>query len=98
KFLAWWLTGSVALLSDAVESIVNVAASSIAFYAIGVSQIPADSNHPFGHHKAEYFSAVIEGVLIVVAALLIVREAALFLWQPQPLRAPVTGLAISAAA
>src|SRR5690606_14485201 len=79
-------------------SIVNVAASSIAFYAIGVSQMPADRNHPFGHHKAEYFSAVIEGVLIVVAALLIVREAALVLWEPQPLQAPASGLAVSAAA
>lgn len=96
KFLAWWLTGSVALLSDALESIVNVAASSIAFYAIGVSQMPADRNHPFGHHKAEYFSAVIEGVLIVVAALLIVREAALYLLEPRMLEAPGTGLAINA--
>jgi cation diffusion facilitator family transporter len=98
KFIAWWLTGSVALLSDALESIVNVVASSIAFYAIGLSQKPADENHPFGHHKAEYFSAVIEGVLIVVAALLIVREAALAILEPHLLQAPVPGLAINALA
>jgi cation diffusion facilitator family transporter len=98
KFIAWWLTGSVALLSDALESIVNVVASSIAFYAIGVAQMPADENHPFGHHKAEYFSAVIEGVLIVVAALLIVREAALAMLEPHLLQAPVPGLAINALA
>jgi len=98
KFVAWWLTGSVALFSDALESIVNVVASSVAFYAIGVSQLPPDDNHPFGHHKAEYFSAVTEGVLIVVAALLIFREAALALIEPQPLDAPALGLAVNMAA
>lgn len=98
KFVAWWLTGSVALLSDALESIVNVVASSIAFYAIGVAQKPADDNHPFGHHKAEYLSAVIEGVLIVVAALLIIREAGFYLLEPHPLNAPVAGLAVNAVA
>jgi len=95
KFAAWWLTGSVALFSDALESIVNVVASTVAFYAIGVSQLPPDANHPFGHHKAEYFSAVTEGVLIVVAALLIFREAALALIEPQPLDAPALGLAVN---
>src|SRR5262245_4032346 len=69
KTLAWRLTGSVALYSDALESIVNVIASSAARYAIRLSHKPADQNHPFGHHKAEYFSAVLEGVMIVVAAL-----------------------------
>lgn len=98
KFVAWWLTDSVALFSDALESIVNVVASSVAFYAIGVSQLPPDDNHPFGHHKAEYFSAVTEGVLIVVAALLIFREAALALIEPQPLDAPALGLAVNMAA
>ena len=75
KFLAWWLTGSVALFSDALESIVNVIAASIAWYAIRVSHRPADEDHPFGHHKAEYFSAVTEGALIIVAAVLIIEEA-----------------------
>lgn len=76
KFGAWWLTGSVALYSDALESIVNVIAAVAAFAAISYAQRPADTDHPFGHYKAEYMSAVLEGVLIVLAALLILREAA----------------------
>lgn len=75
KGAAWWVTGSVALLSDALESIINVAASAAAFLALNISARPADDNHPYGHHKAEYFSAVLEGVLIVVAAGSILREA-----------------------
>ena len=74
KFLAWQMTGSVALYSDALESIVNVVAALAAFWAIKVSHKPADMGHQYGHHKAEYFSAVLEGVLIVVAALLILFE------------------------
>ena len=70
------MTGSVALYSDALESIVNVIAAAAAFWAIQVSHKPADQDHPFGHHKAEYFSAVLEGVLIGVAALLILVEVA----------------------
>jgi Co/Zn/Cd efflux system component len=80
KFVAWYLTGSIALYSDALESIVNVIAATAAFIAIGYAQKPADISHPYGHHKAEYFSAVLEGVLIVVAALLIVHEAIGGLW------------------
>ncbi len=75
KYSAYVLTGSVALLSDAIESIVNVATAVVALLAIRWSAMPADAEHPYGHHKAEYFSAVVEGVLIVVAALLILREA-----------------------
>lgn len=74
KLGAWWLTGSVALYSDALESVVNVIAACAAYWAIRVSHKPADSDHQHGHHKAEYFSAVLEGVLIVVAALLILNE------------------------
>lgn len=96
KFAAWWLTGSVALFSDAMESIVNVVASAAAWYAIRVSYIPPDENHPFGHHKAEYFSAVLEGVLIVVAALLILREAALAFLNVHLISAPAAGLAVNA--
>ena len=76
KLAAWYLTGSVALLSDAMESIVNVVASVAALVAIIYASKPADHDHQFGHHKAEYISAVIEGVAIVVAALLIFKEAA----------------------
>ena len=76
KFVAWKMTGSVALYSDALESIVNVIAAAAAFWAITVSHKPADQGHPFGHHKAEYFSAVLEGVLIGIAALLILMEVA----------------------
>ncbi len=97
KFVAWYVTGSVALLSDALESIVNVIAASIAWYAIRLSHKPADEEHPFGHHKAEYFSAVTEGVLIVLAAALIFREAWFALGAPKVLEAPVLGLAINAA-
>ena len=75
KFLAYWQTGSAALYSDALESIVNLATAVVALYTIRVAARPADRRHQFGHHKAEYFSAVLEGVLVVVAALLILREA-----------------------
>ena len=95
KAFAWWITGSVALYSDALESIVNVIASGAALYAIRISYKPADRDHPFGHHKAEYFSAVLEGVLIVVAALLILA-AVWRAWQaPAVLERPWTGLAVN---
>jgi cation diffusion facilitator family transporter len=98
KFAAWRITDSVALYSDAVESIVNVVAACIALWAIRVSHLPADENHPFGHHKAEYFSAVVEGAMIIVAALLIFREAFFALEAPAPLEKPWPGLAINAVA
>lgn len=98
KLLAWWVTGSVALLSDGLESFVNVAAACIAYFVIRYAQRPADHDHQFGHHKAEYISAVIEGVLIVIAALLIVKEAWGGLVAPRLPEAPVLGLAINAAA
>ena len=74
KYCAYLWTGSVALYSDALESVVNVVTAVAALAAIKVSAQPADKNHPFGHHKAEYLSAVLEGSLIIVAALLIFRE------------------------
>lgn len=98
KFAAWRMTGSVALFSDALESIVNVIASATAYWAIVISHKPADSAHQHGHHKAEYFSAVLEGVLIVVAALLIMAEV-WRVWQtPIVLDAPWPGLAVNGAA
>lgn len=99
KVLAWWLTGSVALLSDALESTVNLATAFAALIAIRLAARPADKNHPYGHHKAEYFSAGIEGVMIVFAAVLILREAALSLTGEATLvAAPATGMAVNGVA
>ena len=92
------MTGSVALYSDALESIVNVIAALAAFWAIRVSHKPADQDHPFGHHKAEYFSAVLEGVLIVVAALLILAEVWRAGRRQSNLDQPWTGLAVNGVA
>lgn len=98
KYLAYHLTGSVALLSDAIESIVNVVTAVVAYLAISLSAKPADDEHPYGHHKAEYFSAVLEGVLIVLAALLILREAYGAYLAPRVLDTPWLGLAANALA
>jgi cation diffusion facilitator family transporter len=98
KFVAYWLTGSLALYSDALESIINVVAAACAFLAVRVAAQPADEDHPYGHHKAEYFSAVIEGALVIVAALLILREAYFGILDPKPLDAPALGLAVNAVA
>jgi cation diffusion facilitator family transporter len=95
KYLAYWITGSVALYSDALESIVNLITALIALYAVHVSAQPADRRHQFGHHKAEYFSAVLEGVLIVVAALLIFHEAYDAFVRPWTLNEPLQGLLIN---
>lgn len=95
KLAAWKLTGSVALYSDALESIINVVTAIAAYAAIRVSALPADAGHPYGHSKAEYFSAVAEGALILLAALAILREAYHGLLNPKPLDAPMLGLLIS---
>ncbi len=98
KFVAWRMTGSVALYSDALESIVNVITAAAALWAIRVSHKPADQDHPFGHHKAEYFSAVLEGVLIVVAALLIIAQVWNSLRNPVAMEQPWEGLAVNGGA
>jgi cation diffusion facilitator family transporter len=98
KLLAWKMTGSVALYSDALESIANVVTAIAAYWAILVSHTPADEGHPFGHHKAEYFSAVLEGVLIVLAALLIIAKVWQSLRHPVPLEEPWPGLAVNTGA
>jgi cation diffusion facilitator family transporter len=98
KFAAYWVTGSLALYSDALESIINVVAAVFAFIALRVAARPADDDHPYGHHKAEYFSAVIEGALIIVAAILILRESFHGLLNPKPLDAPLLGLAVNGVA
>src|SRR5680860_265612 len=95
KSLAYWMTGSVALLSDALESTVNVATAFAALVAVHVAAKPADANHPYGHHKAEFFSAVFEGVMIVLAALLILKEAYAGFLQPMALDAPIEGLLVN---
>lgn len=95
KFIAWWMTGSVALYSDALESIVNVIAAAAALWAITLSHKPADSEHQFGHHKAEYVSAVLEGVLIVVAAMLIIAESWRAWQNPAPMTQAWGGLAVN---
>ena len=98
KGVAWWITGSAALYSDALESTVNIAASVVALIALRFAAKPADANHPFGHDKAEFFAAVIEGVLIVVAALSIFRHAWETWQDPQPILMPYEGLALNAIA
>lgn len=98
KLLAWYMTGSIALLSDALESTVNVATALAAVAAINIASRPADRNHPFGHHKAEFFSAVLEGVMIIIAALLILHEAYKGFVAPRVLDAPLHGLMVNAMA
>ncbi|MBW4091444.1 MAG: cation transporter [Proteobacteria bacterium] len=98
KAAAWWLTQSAALYSDALETTVNVAGSAIAFVALRVAERPADANHPYGHAKAEFFAAVIEGVLIVVAALSIFRQALEAVLVPHPLGPLPIGMGLNAAA
>ena len=98
KLLAWGVTGSVALLADALESVVNVAAALAALMAVRFAALPPDANHPYGHTKAEYFSAVLEGALIVLAAVLILHEAWTAWEAPRAPEQPLLGLAVSAAA
>lgn len=95
KGAAWWITGSAALYSDALETVVNVAASVIALVALHFAAKPADANHPYGHDKAEFFSAVVEGVLIVVAAASILQAAWYAWWTPRVLDAPWPGIALN---
>jgi len=97
KLAAWLVTGSAALYSDAAESVVNVAASGIALLALRLAAKPADANHPYGHDKAEFFAAVIEGVLIVVAALTILQHVWEVWSHPAPIEAPLLGIGLNAA-
>src|SRR3954452_14517238 len=95
KFVAYYLTGSIALYSDALESIVNVITAVVSLVAVRTSAKPADAEHPYGHGKVEYFSAVIVGVFIVVAALLILREAFQGFMSPRPFNATLEGLLVN---
>jgi cation diffusion facilitator family transporter len=95
KTLAWWLTGSVGLLSDALESLVNLAAALLALSMLRLAASPPDADYPYGLSKAEYFSAGIEGALIVVAAAGIVWTAIPRLTQPRALEMPLLGLGLT---
>lgn len=95
KTLAWWITDSVGLLSDAMESLVNLASAVFALVMVSIARRPADADHPYGHHKAEYFSSGFEGLMIIVAALGIVWAAVQRLLTPHPLDQLGWGLALS---
>lgn len=95
KAAAYWLTHSVGLLSDALESIVNLVAALVAFWMLSLAVKPPDAEHPFGHSKAEYFSSGSESVLIVMAAISITITAVPRLFNPQPLEQIGVGLALS---
>jgi len=97
KTLAWYLTGSVGLLSDAMESLVNLASAVFGLVMVTIAARPADEDHPYGHHKAEYFSSGFEGILIIAAAAGIIWTAMLRLFDPQPLEQVGWGLALSVA-
>ena len=92
---AWWFTDSVSLLSDALESLVNLAGAMFALLMVTVASRPADEGHPYGHHKAEYFSSGFEGVLIFAAALGIIWAAVHRFLDPQPIDAIGLGIALS---
>jgi len=95
KTLAWWLTDSVGLLSDAMESLVNLASAMFGLLMVTVAEAPPDEDHPYGHHKAEYFSSGFEGILIIVAALGILWAASHRVFDPQPLEQVGLGLVLS---
>ena len=95
KTVAWWITDSVGLLSDAMESIVNLASALFAIAMVAIAARPADADHPFGHTKAEYFSSGFEGLMIAAAAVAIIAAAAHRLFHPQPLEHLGWGLALN---
>lgn len=96
KMVAWWLTHSVTILTDALESTVNVVASCIGLYSLRVAAKPRDVEHPYGHAKAELISAGIEGMLIAVAGVLALYSAVVQLFRPQPIRALGSGIVVVA--
>jgi len=95
KTAAWWYTGSVSLASDALESLVNLAGAVFALAMVTLAAQPPDEEHPFGHHKAEYFSGGFEGLLILGAAVGIAWAALQRLFSPQPLEALGLGLVLA---
>ncbi|WP_316858152.1 cation diffusion facilitator family transporter [uncultured Cohaesibacter sp.] len=95
KYAAYAMTNSIGLYSDALETLINLAAAFAVVVAIWLGEKPADDNHPYGHHKAEYLSAVIEGVLILLAAFAIFAEARQSLFEPRTLSVPILGLVLN---
>ena len=98
KAAAWWLTGSIGFLSDALESLVNLAAALLALSMLRLAASPPDKEHPYGRSKAEYFSAGMEGAMIVAAAAAILWAAVPRLLQPQPIEAPLLGILLTTVA
>ena len=94
KFTAYWLTGSVSLLSDALESIVNILGASATMWALAVSEMPPDDEHAHGHDKAEYFSSGFEGALVLIAAIVIIVTAVERLITPEPVTMDTRALAL----
>lgn len=97
KFLAYFITSSNSILTDAAESIVNVLASAFAFYSIYLSALPRDQNHPYGHGKVEFFSMFVEGILIALAGVLIIFKSSYNLFYPNKVNALFNGSIIIAA-
>lgn len=95
KSAAYYITGSVGFMSDAMESVINLIAGIVAFFSLTIAAQPADSEHPFGHDKAEYFSSMIEGVLITLAAIGIAYAAINRIYHPRPLEELDFGMALS---
>lgn len=98
KTAAWWVTGSVGLLSDALESLINLAAALLAVSMLRLAAAPPDDEHPHGRFKAEYIASGAEGAMIAIAAVAIVWSAIPRLFAPAPIEAPLLGIALSAAA
>jgi len=98
KWAAWWLTGSVGLLSDALEAFINLGAGLLALWMLRLAASPPDDKHPYGLTKAEYFAAGAEGTLIVLAAAAIIASALPRLIEPQPIETPLLGIALSVVA
>ncbi|WP_408736890.1 cation diffusion facilitator family transporter [Acetobacter conturbans] len=98
KYAAWAYSGSVALKSDALETVINVAAAIGGLWAIHLAERPADDNHTYGHYKAEYLSAIIESAMVLVTALLIARESYDGFMHPQAIHAPWIGITLNGAA
>ena len=98
KFIAWFITDSVAIFTDAMESIVNVVAGFTGLFALYLSQRPRDTEHPYGHGKAEYLSALAEGSMIIIAGVLILYKAVMQIYDPSPISDLDIGLLLIAAA